>query len=90
MMMMMLMQQMLRKEKADKEDVGGKAFKRVRNLRHRVQEEPRVIVGEYLSQIMDRMGVEEGDSWQPWHVTNKITWGRLAGLHRVHFTSPTS
>ena len=85
MVRMMMMQQMMRKEKADKEDGGGKAFKRVHNLRHRVQEEPRVIVGDYLSQIMDKMGVEDGDSWQPWHFTSKISWGRLAGLRRVHF-----
>ena len=34
---------------------------------------------------MDKRGAEEGDSWQPWHFTIKISWGRLASLHRVHF-----
>ena len=40
---------------------------------------------EYLSGIMDMIGVEKGDGGEPWHFTSKSSWGWLAGLHRVHF-----
>ena len=60
-------------------------MRRLQKLKGRIEAEPEAIVGQYLADITDRLGVEEGDAFQPWMWTEKIQWGKLAGLLRVHF-----
>ena len=34
---------------------------------------------------MEKLGVEEGDVWQVYHLTKAYSWGRNKGLLRVHW-----
>ena len=83
---MMALMELLKKQKSgNEEQPGGKAVRRLQKLRSRVETEPEAIVGLYLEEIMDKLGTEPGDAFQPWMWTSRISWGKLAGLHRVHF-----
>jgi len=83
---MMALMELLKKQKTQgDEQPGGKAVRRLQKLRSRVETEPEAIVGQYLQDIMDKLGTEPGDAFQPWMWTSRISWGKLAGLHRVHF-----
>jgi len=83
---MMALMELLKKQRSQTEEQpGGKAVRRLQKLRSRVETEPEAIVGQYLQDIMDKLGTEPGDSFQPWMWTSRINWGKLAGLHRVHF-----
>ena len=86
--MKLLMLQMLhRQQKRDDDSVeaGGKAFRRIHNLKARVENEPGRLVSEYLTEVMEKLGVEDGDVWQLWHWTERISWGKMLGLKRVHW-----
>ena len=80
----MMMKQMQKTDR-DGENTGGKAFRRVHAIRRRCEEQPEKVVSAYLDEVMDRLGAEPGDLWQPWMMTRQIHWGNMAGLHRVHF-----
>jgi hypothetical protein len=64
---------------------GGKAFQRVHALQGRVMKEPKKVVSEYLADTMDKLGAEEDDAWQLHQLSGKLNWGKMKGLHRVHF-----
>lgn len=83
---MLALMELLQKQKGQgEEQAGGKAVRRLQKLRGRVETEPEAIVGLYLQEIIDKLGTEPGDSFQPWMWTSRISWGKLAVLHRVHF-----
>ena len=81
---MMMMSQMKKGDRHD-ENTGGKAFRRAHAIRQRCEEQPEQVVSAYLDEVMDRVGAEPGDLWQPWMMTKQIHRGNMAGLHRVHF-----
>ena len=90
-MMMLMMQMMLTLQSKQKEaegtgaTAGGKALRRLHAMRGRVEEQPEPIVAQYLKETMEDLGAEPGDAWQLWHRTEMISWGQMAGLHRVHY-----
>ena len=91
--LLQLMVLQVMKKLVDKEDEDGdwrrrrwgKAFKRVQALRALVFKNPQQVVSEYFMKLTEKMGVEEGDAWQVWQWTGKISWGKFKGLHRVHY-----
>ena len=85
MMMMMPMIQQQGKKSSTEEEKGGKAFRRIRSMKARTEDQPEKIVSQFLEEAMDKLGVEEGDAWQLWMLSEKINWGNMSGLHRCHF-----
>ena len=90
--MMMIMQQMTKMERQWNEEGadgdlarGGKAFRKVHQMRKRVDRAPIQVVDLYLEEVRRKLGAEPGDPWQPWHYTERIQWGRMLGLKRVHY-----
>jgi hypothetical protein len=88
-MMRMMMFQLLMKQKRGESDEGldsgGRAFRRIRQMKARVSKEPNRIVNEYLEEIMEKLGVEDGDAWQLWNWSERVVWGKMLGLKRVHW-----
>lgn len=85
MMMMMSMMQQQNKKSGVEEEKGGKAFRRIRSMKARTEDQPEKIVSQFLEEAMDKLGVEDGDAWQLWQMSEKINWGNMSGLHRCHF-----
>ena len=56
----------------------------LQKLRGRIEAEPEAVANQYSAGITQRLGVEKGDAFQLWMWTQKIQWGNLVGLHRVH------
>jgi hypothetical protein len=83
-MMMAYMNQMSRQGQ-DGDMSGHKAFRRVHKLKQRVYTQPEEVVNQYLTELVDRMGIETGDAWAVWQYTQKLPWGRNQGLMRAHF-----
>jgi hypothetical protein len=83
-MMMAYMNQMSRQGQ-DGDMSGHKAFRRVHKLKQRVYTQPEEVVNQYLTELVDRMGIEAGDAWAVWQYTQKLPWGRNQGLMRAHF-----
>jgi hypothetical protein len=86
MMMMMMMEMFMRpeREKNDLATVSGKAYRRMHILKNRVYSEPEVVIQQYIDEVRLRMGVEDGDVWQLWQYTEKLNWGRMTGMKRIH------
>jgi hypothetical protein len=83
-MMMAYMNQMSRQGQ-DGDMSGHKAFRRVHKLEQRVYTQPEEVVNQYLTELVDRMGIEVGDAWAVWQYTQKLPGGHNQGLMRAHF-----
>ncbi len=84
-MAQMMMKQLSRADEEEGGVGGGKAFKRIHNLKKRVEKQPRAIINNYLAELSEKLGVEPGDTWQIWMWTERIHWGKMLGLKRVHW-----
>jgi hypothetical protein len=84
---LMMLQELkkLREQDDGGQGSGGKALKRLHSLHENILENPRGVVKEYVAEVMDNLGVEAGESWQLWQWTQQINWGRMKGLHRLHY-----
>ena len=86
MMMMLLMQQNKKYEaEEDQGDVGGRAFKRIRKLKGKVEKDPVPLITDYLEEVQNVLGVEDGDPWQVYQMTENVPWGKMLGLKRCHW-----
>ena len=43
------------------------------------------MVGQYVEEVKRKMGVEDGDSFRIYHFSGNVQWGRVRGLHRIHY-----
>ncbi len=64
---------------------GGKAFKQLHRMKRKVFERPVQVVEEHLGDTRLRLGAETQDAWQLWLLTERISWGKMLGLKRVHW-----
>ena len=81
-----VMMRMLEQQETGENATGaGRALRRMHRLRERVQMQPEAIVNEYWREAMEAVGAQAGDVFQPWHFTNRISWGRFKSLQRVHW-----
>ena len=55
----------------------GRASRRIHKLKSRPFVEPEAVIQEYLLETQRRLGVEAGDPWQLWQMTEKIAWQQL-------------
>ena len=84
-MMMMYMMAQMKNQKGGDDEKTGKAFKKIRTMRGRVDDQPERIVESFITETMETLGAEDGDVWQLWMLTPKIAWGNMNGLQRMHF-----
>jgi hypothetical protein len=82
---MMAYMNLMSRQGQDGDMSGHKAFRRVHKLKQRVYTQPEEVVNQYLTELVDRMGIEAGDAWAVWQYTQKLPWGRNQGLMRAHF-----
>ena len=86
MMLMLLMQQNKKNEaEEDQGDAGGRAFKRIHKLKGKVEKDPIPLITEYLKEVQSVLGVEDGDPWQVYQMTEHVPWGKMLGLKRCHW-----
>eukprot|EP00929_Paragymnodinium_shiwhaense_P008266 TRINITY_DN112214_c0_g1_i1.p2 TRINITY_DN112214_c0_g1~~TRINITY_DN112214_c0_g1_i1.p2 ORF type:complete len:440 (-),score=61.56 TRINITY_DN112214_c0_g1_i1:575-1894(-) len=86
-LMQLLSLQMQKKDKDEDEltTQNAKAFRRLDNMRRRTRSHPRPVIQQYVRDVMETLGASEGDAWHFAHMTEKIEWNKMKGLHRVHF-----
>ncbi len=63
----------------------GRSLRKLNKQQQRTLEQPGAVVREYLTETMERMGVEQGDIWRVYHYSSKVPWGRFRGLYRMHY-----
>ena len=63
----------------------GKSLQRLNKMQDRVTKQPKAVVSDYLREVREQLGVEPGEAWQLWQYSQKIPWGRMKGLHRMHY-----
>ena len=63
----------------------GKSLQRLNKMQDRVTKQPKAVVSDYLREVRKQLGVEPGEAWQLWQYSQKIPWGRMKGLHRMHY-----
>ena len=69
----------------DSQESGGRAFRRVHKMKGQVESEPESVVSKYVEEVIEHLGVEEGEAWQLHHWSLRVAWGRMQGLKRVHY-----
>ena len=63
----------------------GKALKKLHAMQERVRTKPRDVVADYLEETTRVLNVRQGDAWALADFTSRISWGRMRGLHRIHW-----
>ena len=58
---------------------------RLHQMQERIRGKPKDVVSDYLAETMRSLNVQPGDVWSLTDVTAKVTWGRMRGLHRIHY-----
>ena len=63
----------------------GRAVRRVHQMRNKPLTKPDATVLEYIEDTREEVGAEDGEPWQLWSLTEKLQWGKMQGLRRIHF-----
>ncbi len=56
----------------------------MRVTKNRVYQEPDAVIQQYIDEVQLRLGVDDGDVWQLWQFIEKLGWGRMMGMRRIH------
>ena len=72
-MMLRMMKEMKKLGSKEDDERGGKAFKKLHRVRHRCEVNPEAVVSNYVDDVMERLGAEDGDIWQPHQMSAKIS-----------------
>jgi hypothetical protein len=54
-------------------------------MKERVFLHPKKVISDYLTDIMCSMNVQVGDAWAISEYSEKVRWGKMPGLGRIHF-----